>query len=371
MAELKAKIHRDRLKHNIGVVLAHVPERIRVIGVVKSGGYGHGAAEIAGVLTEVGIDYLAVSDLEEGLSLRKHLQQTPILVLGEIGARHAAEALINDLTVTLSDLDTASKLSRIAGAMETRARVHIKVDTGMGRFGMPPESVVSAIEALSEISTLHVEGLCSHLSTTFSDDEESDGFTLRQLDLFEAVCRETDDRGLLPEMVHIGSSTGLIGFPDRVVSGLCNSLRIGTLFLGYEERPSDWHRHVKPVADIYTVVHMIRTLPAGHPVGYAKTFTTTRETRVAILPVGYGHGFHRDLGNTGEVVVNGLRAPIIGKPSLGQIMVDVSHIADVKPGDRAVLAGTDISAFEEGRKISRGTWEVLLPLLEHCERTYL
>ncbi len=370
MAELKAEIHRERLKHNIGIVRAYVPEDVRVIGVVKSGGYGHGAAEIASVLTEAGIGYLAVSDLEEGLALRKQCPETPILVLGEIGERQIAEALINKLTVTVSDVETASKLSRIAGAMETTATVHVKVDTGMGRFGIAPESVLHTLAPLADMPSLFVEGLFSHLSTTFSNDDESDAFTVRQLDIFERVCWEADAKGLLPQMVHIGSSTALIGFPDRVACGACNTLRIGTLFLGYEERLSDWRRHVEPVADIYTVVHMIRRLPAGHPVGYAKTFTTTRETRVAILPVGYGHGFHRDLGNIGEVVINGLRAPIIGKPSLCQITVDVSNIADVKAGDRAILAGTAISAFEEGRKIGRGTWEVLLPLLEHCELTY-
>ena len=370
MDRLKAEIHLDRLKQNISVVLAHIPESIRVIGVVKSGGYGHGAVEIARVIIAEGIEYLAVSDLEEGLHLRRHFRKIPILVLGEIGDRFIAEAVLNDLTVTLSDIDAVKKLSRIAEAVEATPKVHVKVDTGMGRFGMPPEAVVPGLEALSKTSSIRLEGLFTHLSATFSDDEESNAFTLQQFDLFERVCRDADRKGLLPEMVHVGSSTALIGFPDRVMSKFFNTIRIGTLFLGYEERKSNWRRHVQPVAEIHTDVHMIRTLPPGHAVGYAKTFTTTRQTRLAILPIGYGHGFHRDLGNTGEVVINGVRAAVVGKPSLGQIMVDVTHLPNAKVGDRAVLAGTSISAFEEGKKLGRGTWEMLLPLMEHCDRSY-
>lgn len=371
MERLKADIHWDRMKTNIGTVLAHIPEKIQVIGVVKSGGYGHGAPEMAKILTGAGIDYLAVSDLEEGLRLRKHCPQVPLLVLGEIGERYLAEAVVNHLTVTLSDLAASQRLARIAEAVETTVKVHVKVDTGMGRFGMAPENVLSALKTLNNDPRIHLEGIFSHLSTTFGDDEESNAFALRQLDVFENLCREAQRQGLLPEMVHIGSSTGLIGFPERTAAGFCNSIRIGTLFLGYEERQSDWRRHVRPVAEIYTDVHMIRTLPPGHAVGYAKTFITERETRLAILPIGYGHGFHRDLGNVGEVVIRGARAAIVGKPSLGQLIVDITHLPGVQVDDRVTLAGSGISAFEEGRKIGRGTWEILLPLLEHCERNYI
>jgi alanine racemase len=371
MERLKAEIYKDRIKANISVVMAHVPETVQVIGVVKSGGYGHGASEIAKSLIESEIGYIAVSDLEEGLELRKQGLQLPILVLGEISERNLAEAVLKEMTVTLSNVEAVKKLSRIAEVVESTAKVHVKVDTGMGRFGMEPESVVQALEILSKAPYVKVEGLFSHLSATFCNDDESNAFTLSQLNIFDDVCQEANKKNLLPEMVHIGSSTALIGFPDLVTTGFYNSIRIGTLFLGYEERKSDWKRHVKPVAEIYTDVHMIRTLPPGHTVGYAKTYTTNRETRLAILPIGYGHGFHRDLGNIGEVVINGVRAAIVGKPSLGQIIVDITHIPEVKVGDRVILAGKAISAFEEGCKIGRGTWEIMLPLLEHCERSYI
>ena len=370
MDRIKADIYRDRIKRNIGVVLAHIPETVRVIGVVKSEGYGHGASELARILCDSGIDYLAVSDLQEGLDLGKEYSKAPILVLGEIGEHHIAEAVMNDLTLTLSSLETVEKLSRIAGALETTARVHVKVDTGMGRFGMTPETVLPALETLKRIPFVHTEGIFSHLSTTFCNDEKSDAFTLRQLGIFDAICRDADRKGLLPDMVHIGSSTSLIGFPDHVLSGTCNAIRIGTLFFGYAERPCNWRRHVQPAAEISTKVHMIRDLPSGHAVGYANTFVTNRETRLAILPIGYGHGFHRDLGNAGEVLISGVRAPIVGKPSLGQIMVDITDLPEVKVGDRVVLAGMEISAFEEGKKIGRGTWELLLPLLKHCRNEY-
>jgi len=371
MDRLHVDIHMDQLKANINVVLAHVPEEVTIIGVVKSGGYGHGAPFVGKVLKESGIKIIAVSDLEEGLELRRQCNDIPILILGEVGKKQLAEAVSNRFTITLSSVEAAEQLSRLAQAMDTHAWVHIKVDTGMGRFGMPPQKVVASLEAIEKLPCLDLEGIFSHLSTTFSDDEESNAFAMGQLDVFEKVCLEAERKKLLPALVHIGSSTALTGFPDRVMSKPYTGIRIGTLFLGYEERPSLWRRKVHPVAEVYTDIQMIRDLPPNHGVGYSKTFTTNRETRIAILPVGYGHGFHRDFGNTGEVVVRGRRAPIVGKPSLGQILVDVTQIPEAAIGDRVVLAGPDLSAFNQAKKIGRGTWEVLLPLMEHSERTYI
>ena len=370
MDKLHVDIDMEQLRSNINVVLAHVPEEIAVIGVVKSGGYGHGAPAIGRVLRDSGIKILAVSDLEEALDLRKKCQDTPILILGEIEKKHMPEAVSNGFTVTLSTVEAAEQLSRIAQAMDACVRVHVKVDTGMGRFGMAPENVVKSLKIIGQLPCLDIEGMFSHLSMTFSIDEESNAFTLGQMEIFETVCQEAASQDLLPNLVHIGSSTALLGFPDRVMSKPYTGIRIGTLFFGYEERPSSWRRKVRPVAEIHTNIQMIRELPPNHGVGYSKTFTTSGDTRLAILPIGYGHGFHRDFGNVGEVIVRDRRAPILGKPSLGQILVDVTHIPEAAIGDRVVLAGPDLSAFTQAQNIGRGTWEVLLPLLEHSERIY-
>ncbi len=371
MNQLNTEIYRDRIKNNIGIVTAHIPISVNIIGVVKSDGYGHGACEVAKILIGSGINYLAVSDLEEALILRKKFPEVSIIVLGEIGARRLAEAVLNELTITLSSINSVRKISIVAEAVGTIARVHVKVDTGMGRFGMPPKDVMPALQSLSNTSCINLEGIFSHLSATFNTDIDSNNFTIKQLNIFENICMDANKEGLLPEMVHIGSSTALIGFPEKILSGHFNSIRIGTLFLGYEERKSCWQRHVQPAAEISTNICMIRTLPPGHAVGYAKTFTTSKETRLAILPIGYGHGFHRDFGNVGQVMVNNCRANIIGKPSLGQLIIDVTNIPDVKVGDRVTLAGVELSAFEEANKIGRGTWEVILPLLEHSEISYV
>lgn len=370
MDRLHVDIQTEQLRANVHVVLAHVPEEITVIGVVKNDGYGHGAANVGRVLKDSGIKILAVTDLEEATDLSKQCNDVPILILGEVGKKQMAAAVAAGHTITLSTFEAAERISRLADAMDSKVKIHIKVDTGMGRFGMTPQEVVTNLAAIGALPCLEIEGIFSHLSTTFSDDDESNNFAFGQLDIFEKVCKEAEAKDLLPPLVHIGSSTALTGFPDRVMSKPYTGIRIGTLFLGYEERKSSWRRKVRPIAEVHTDIQMIRDLPTDHGVGYSKTFTTSRKTRLAILPIGYAHGFHRDFGNTGEIVIRGRRAPIVGKPSLGQILVDVTQIPEATIGDKATLAGPELPAFDQGQKIGRGTWEVLLPLLEHSERSY-
>lgn len=370
MGDLSAKIYLDRLEANIDLVQSKTSAGVGIIAVVKNDAYGHGAKRMAAVIAEKGIRRFAVSSLDEALELRSALPDVSILVLGEIAHRDLTRAVEERIILALSRLDAARELAGLARNMGVQARVHVKVDTGMGRFGMMPGQAASVLRGLAGLPGMEVEGLYSHLGATFNTDEDSNDYTLGQIKSFELVCSELEQEGLLPEVVHIGSSTALLGFPASVAGGFFNHIRIGTLFFGYQERPGDWPEHVRPIAEVSTEVRLLRDLPAGHCVGYGRLYTTPREMRVAVLPVGYGQGYHRDLGNKGEVLIGDGRAGVLGKPSLGQILVDVSSLKSVAEGDRVLLAGEALPAYEQGKAVGRGTWELLLPLLEHSERTY-
>jgi len=237
--------------------------------------------------------------------------------------------------------------------------------------GMEPGCVLDALKKLQELPNIIVEGIFSHLSITYRDDPESDRYNAQQVKIFKDLLTDIDKAGLLPKMVHVGNSPALLAFPQSVTSGYYNALRIGTLFFGYEERLCDWDRDPVPIAEVWTKILTVRDLPAGRSISYDQMFRTQRDSRIAVLPVGYPHGLHRDLSNCGEVLVNGKRAPIVGKICLAQTMIDVTGIEGIKSGTQVTLVGRDLSACEEGRKIDRETWELLLPLLYRSEHRYI
>jgi len=370
-SNLVAEIYLGRLRENIKLVLEHVPVGVQVMGVVKADGYGHGAAQIARVLTECGISYLAVSDVDEALALRAAGLKSPILLLADTSFERLEDVVSYELTAAVSDLGFAEVLSHAAGHLGRRARVHLNVDTGMGRFGMEPGRVLDALKKLQELPNIIVEGIFSHLSTTYRDDPESDRYNAQQVKIFTNLLTDVDKAGWLPKMVHIGNSPAFLAFPQLVASGYYNTLRIGTLFFGYEERLCDWDCDPVPIAEVGTKILTLRDLPAGRSISYDQMFHTQRDSRIAVLPIGYSHGLHRDLSNCGEVLVNGKRAPIVGKICLAQTMIDVTGIEGIKSGTQVTLVGRDLSACEEGRKIDRETWELLLPLLYRSEHRYI
>ena len=365
-----AHIFLNRVRENAALVRERVPPGFKIIGVVKSDAYGHGAAPIARTLFECGTESLAVSDMAEALALREDGVYFPTLVLGDVAHEEIADAVRHCLTLSLSDMQRAEILNAEAVRQEKIAHIHINADTGMGRFGFEPRDVLPAFQRISSFSNVHVEGIFSHLSTTFLTDPDANTYTRNQIKAFDSICKELARAGLLPKTVHLGSSTGLIGFPESVCGGFCNAIRVGTLFLGYAERPCDWKTLPRPAAEVRTQILAIKDKPAGRGIGYDRRFVTFQPTRLAILPVGYGDGLHRDLAGKGHVLVEGQPAPIIGKLTLGQTLVDVTHLPSATEGSEVLLAGPSLDPCRQGQTVGRGTWEILLPLLKASRIDY-
>ena len=371
MFKLVAEIFCRRLIHNVQSTLERIPRGIEVIGVIKSDAYGHGSVWAARELVKTGISHLAVSDVWEGVELRTAGLECPILVLSDPPLQEACKVVEFNLSCAISKWETAEQLVAACKKIKNTVKVHLNVDTGMGRFGSLPREALGLIKQLWLRKELYVEGIFTHLSTVYREDEASAAYALRQISVFASLLEEIAQHGPLPPLVHVGNSPALTAMAEAVLSTPFNCLRLGTLFFGFAERPCEWSKVLIPVAEVKTFVSFLKRVAKGQYVSYDRLYRAKRDALLAVLPMGYGDGLHRHLSNKGRVLVNGCYLPIVGKICLGQTIIDASAAPGISVGDEVILAGEQLSAFEEGRRNGLGTWEYLLPLLQHSSKEYV
>ncbi len=366
---LHADIHLDRLRANVDILRTHVPAHVHIMGVVKCDAYGHGAIPIARTLTACGIQHLVAGSVMEGIALRRAGISAPILVLSDPLHHSLQDAATYDLTLTVADEQLVPRLARLQPGKAVS--VHLKINTGLCRFGVDPDQVEAVLHALSKISHVRVEGVYSHLSSTFRDDTTSDAITRQQIGTFMQVCTQLERQGMLPPMVHIGSSTALLGFPDEVCAWPCNALRVGTIVYGFLERPNAWKHRPRPIAELTTRIVQIRQVRAGTRVGYHGAYRMPQHGRIAVVHGGYSHGVHGDLGKGYQPLVRGRSATFIGKPSLAQSLLDLGEVPDAHIGDPVLMAGESVNIHSVAQVLGRSTWELLTPMLQASRKTYL
>ncbi|MCA1743223.1 MAG: alanine racemase [Desulfonatronovibrio sp.] len=370
MMHLAARIDLDTLKKNIALVRRHIPDTIKIMGVVKCNAYGHGLIQTSKAMAESGVDCLVVSGLTEGIKLRKSVINCPVLALNDPLYPSLKHALEYNLSLTVADADFAMRLAACKPEADQKFRVHIKVDTGLGRFGLNPEEVKEVLVMLDQSPHIQVDGIYSHLACTFQNDTKSNEFTTKQIQVFNQLLDSLEKSNLMPDMVHLGSSTGLLGFPDKVYSGRLNALRIGTLFYGYAERVHGWETEPTPIAQVTSRIIQVRDVPDKSYVGYHCSHQMEKDGRIAVMQCGFDQGLHAALPGKLLPVVHGRKSPLLGKPALAQSMLDVSHIPEAAPGSEVILAGPGINLYQAAQSTGKGIWEVLLPLLKNAEKTY-
>lgn len=368
--DLTAIIHLDRLRSNVAVVRARVPAHVQLLGVVKCDAYGHGAIPVARALKQCAVDQFVVGSVMEGVALRLAGISGPILVLSDPLHPDLQDAVTHELTLTVADDEFAARLDRLRVRPGRVVAVHLKVDTGLSRFGVDPARAGQVLADLAKMPHVRVEGVYSHLSSTFHDDAASNAFTLGQINTFALVCDHLEELGLLPPLVHLGSSTGLLGFPDELCSGRFNALRVGTLFYGFLERPNAWTDRPRPIAELTTRIMQVREVRAGDHVGYHRAHRMAHEGRIAVIHGGLAQGLHGDLAWNYHPLVRGRPAMLICKPALAQSLLDVSHTSRVKSGDEVLLAGEALNMRALGQTLGRSTWELLAPMLQAARKIY-
>ena len=335
-----AEIHTDRLKRNVEKLRALLPEGVEPVCVVKANAYGHGVENTVSCLEEdCGINWFAVSTLNEAIELRDLGVAGEILILGYTPPKNAPEIIEYDIIQTVTDREYAEELSKQCPASE-KIRCHIAYDTGMTRIGLRGDVsfLGDETEKIVKLPSIEVEGIFTHLSVADSAEPSDAEYTKNQIEELVKIKNELNRRMIVVQHMHFLNSAGAAYHPDP----RGDLARLGILLYGLKpdggrELPID----LEPVMDLKATVAQIKTVPAGVDVSYGRTFTTARDTEIAVVTIGYADGYPRALSGKSEVLINGKRAPVIGRICMDQLMADISGIPGVKPGDAVTLIGRD------------------------------
>ncbi|MBW1990918.1 MAG: alanine racemase [Deltaproteobacteria bacterium] len=323
------------LRHNYLKLRSLCAPGVRMMPVIKADAYGHGLLPAARTLAAAGADYLGVGSWEEGRDLRQEGIGLPILVLLGVLPQEAQEAVGHDLEVVLYRRDVALALDAAAGIQGRKARVHLKVDTGMGRLGVAPEEVVPFLESLKHCVHLEVLGLISHLAMA---DHEDKTYTYQQIGKFEEVLVAARLKGWELPLSHIANSAALL----EVQASQFTLVRPGIMLYGSPPAPNrKMPVDLKPVMTFRSQVVQLKHLPPGTSISYGGTYVTPDRCDLAVVPVGYCNGYSRLFSNRGAVLIRGQRAPIRGRVCMNLTMVEVSHLGGVQEGETVTLLGPD------------------------------
>ncbi len=365
------EIDLDALTHNIRQVRSRTGDRLGILLVVKADAYGHGAIEVARVAVANGVDMLGVATLQEGIELRQAGVDAPVLILSPPMENETPGIVEYDLACTVPSLSLARSLSRASDARGKSASVHVEIDTGMGRSGVGLEEAVPFVTAVAKLPNLSLEGVFTHFP---SSDEDLD-FTREQVGHFLGLLERLEAKGVDIPLRHAANSGAVLSVPESFGSPL-NVVRPGIMIFGL--RPSDrtpGSGDLRPVMSFKSRIAQVRELPEGHPVSYGRTYRTPRPMRVAVIPVGYGHGYGWRLSNRGEVLIRGLRAPVVGRVTMDVTMADIDRIEGAAVGDEVVLFGRQgeaaIAVDDIARRIGTINYEVICGIGKRVARVYL
>ncbi len=374
-----ATVDLDAVAHNYR--LARASAGRPAIGVVKADAYGHGAVPVARRLAAEGAPFLAVALVEEGLALRAAGIETPVLVLGAAYGEAWELLVAHRLTPLIFRPEHLAGLAAAARAAGVRAPAHLKVDTGMGRIGLPPSELAAFLDAARAAPEVALEGICTHFASADLEDRE---LTTRQVGLFNAAAEAMRAAGMPLRWRHLANSAGTLEYPDAWQ----DLTRPGIMLYGYvpfappgpvPARAVDARRALQPALRWSTAVTHVKTVPAGTPVSYGGRWVAARPSRIATLPVGYADGYHRRLsGRPGfgcaEVLVRGRRAPIAGTVCMDMCMADVTDVPGVEVGDEVVLLGEQggerIDADELAARAGTISYEILCNVGARVPRAY-
>ena len=332
-----AEVNLDQLAANVRLIRRSVHRSCEIMGVVKADAYGHGVLQAAPVMLANGVSRLAVSMLDEAIELRLAGIDVPILVLGFTDPRRAREILTHKITQTVYSRDLAQALSNAATAMDCEARIHIKVDTGMGRVGfLAGYQAVKEITWIRALPGIVIEGMYTHFATA---DEEDVRFVWQQFEQFMSISDELNRIGLSIPIKHVCNSAATMRFPAMHL----DMVRPGLILYGMVPPgcPDAW-TDLKPAMTLKTSVVLNKIVPPGFSISYGRLFRADQESQIATIPIGYADGYSRRLTGRAEVLIHGQRAPVVGRICMDTCMIDVSAIEGdpVIPGDEVVLFGS-------------------------------
>jgi alanine racemase len=365
-----AEVDLDKLAHNMREI-RRVSKSENIIAVVKADAYGHGAIDVAPVLLENGANRLAVAIISEAVELRRSGIKCPIMILGFTPPTLINDLLKYDIEQSVYGYKFAKQLSTMAQKKNKIARIHIVVDTGMGRIGfLPTDESAEEVYNIYKLPNIIIEGMFCHFS---SSDEKDKTYTNDQVKKYDNFYEKLKAKNVNINMRHMANSAAIIDLPETHYE----AVRPGIIIYGYYPSNAVKKENINliPVMTLKTNVVHIKTLPPGEYVGYGRKYKTTRESIIATLPVGYADGYTRLLFEKGHVILKGSIAPVIGSICMDQCMIDVTDIHGVKVGDEVILIGEDekhkITADTIAEQIGTISYEVVCMITKRVPRVYV
>ncbi|WP_294350225.1 alanine racemase [uncultured Clostridium sp.] len=369
MRSVWAEVDLDAIKFNIENI-KKISKDKDIVAVVKADAYGHGAVDIVPTLLENGAKKLAVAMISEAQELIRNNITAPIIILGYTPLEYG-ELLVNNLIEqTVYDLDYAKKLSDIAVSLGKRAKIHIAIDTGMGRIGfLPNENSINIIEEIWKLEGIEITGIFTHFSTADEKDKE---YTYEQFNKIKFVISELEKRNINIPFKHVSNSGAIIDLPETYLDGV----RAGIILYGYY--PSDEVKKdrlpLKKALTLKTKVSHVKELDEGMYVSYGRKFKTSRKTKIATIPIGYADGYSRLLSKKAKVIINGKLANVVGNICMDQCMVDVTDIGEVSVGDEVILLGSEgnlkFDADDMANLLGTINYEILCMIKQRIPRVY-
>ena len=361
----RAEIDIGALAHNYNYLKSRIEEGIKMIAVVKADAYGHGATTVARALEDMGVDALAVATIDEAVALRKEGIGSPIIVFGGALPGEEAAALHYDLLPAVHSIEALGRLSQSVKALGMEAGYHLKVDTGMGRVGIDYRHLGMFLDHALKLPSIRLEGVFTHLS---SADEDSSDYSSLQLERFRSGLNEIYSRNIEVGMVHAANSAGVLSHPESWF----DAVRPGVALYGINPSSNWQDPELRPVLSFKSSVSLIKSVPAGSPLSYGRTFVTARDSVIASVPVGYADGLSFLLSNRGSVIVRDTLTPIVGRITMDTTLVDVTDVPGVSFGDEVMLIGegSSVSITAEGIAETIGTipYEVLCNISKRVPR---
>ncbi|KIR02040.1 Alanine racemase [Lachnospiraceae bacterium TWA4] len=367
---VKAEVDLEAIYQNIVKLKAMVPEGKKMCAVIKTDGYGHGAVQIAKKVDKI-VDFYAIATIEEALELRQAGITTPLLILGFSEIGDFETLILNDVRPTIFEVEDAIEFSKVAKRLGKTAKIHVKLDTGMGRLGFyaGDDYTVAKILEISKLENIEIEGMFTHFAKA---DEKDKTAVNEQLRLFTKVANELKEAGLQIPILHCSNSAGIIDDHGKEF----DMVRAGIVIYGLYPSDEVHKERVKlePALTLKSHIVYLKEVEAGRQISYGGTFTAPKTMKVATIPVGYGDGYPRLLSNKGEVLIRGQRAKILGRVCMDQFMADVTDIEGVAKGDEVILIGKsgneEILADEIANLTGTINYEVVCDLGKRIPRYY-
>lgn len=359
----RATISLSAFRNNISVVRSYVGTQVKIMAVVKSNAYGHGSRTLAFEAVRNGVEYLGVARTDEGAELRRAGIDVPMLVFEVPVPSQIERAVLDDLELTVTTLEGARQISLAAQHLKKRTRVHVKVDTGMGRLGFPHHAAAAAIEQVANTEAIDVVGVYSHFA---SADEADLTYARVQLERFNTLLTQLQTKRIEIPLKHMANSGAVIALPESHF----NVVRPGIMLYGYTPRNGmRVSPPLQPVMSLVSRISFIKEVDAKTSISYNRRFFTSSRTRIATVPVGYGDGYSRGLTNKADVLINGKRYPVVGTVCMDHIMVDIGMEERIEMWDEVILFGDGaLSAWDVAEKLGTIPYEVTCSVSPRVQR---